>query len=394
MNPLEKFERVEERWHLAIEKDRIKSLSFSREVGRAVRVIVNGKVGFASAVGESFEKIEKIATELARFSGEELDSFPPRSSSIRTPKIYDSKVEELTPDELKSIGEEIIDSARRGSVASGCVEIAKIDTKIENPEFSGEYSETSTFVFVEVVREGSAYNYTQSRKVRVDVEKVVELADRLAGRPSKIAGGKNVQVSLSPIAMNQLLSHTLYPAFSAENVVKGRSPVVVGSDFGWNFRIFDDPLIDWGLNSYPFDDEGVKAKKRELYSESVKSLLSNWKFSKILKVEPGNALREESTSYPEISTSNVVIDIDVEDFDISETMYVHSLVGAHTANPVNGDFSVECSNAVLGGKPVRAMLYGNVYDVLKGVLCQTKPEQIDSTVCGTVLFDRGTIKIV
>jgi len=155
---------------------------------------------------------------------------------------------------------------------------------------------------------------------------------------------------LSPLAVNQLLSYTLYPAFSAENVAKGRSPIKTGVDFGWN--------------------------------------------------PPGNALREESTSYPAIAPSNVVLDIEVDRCDGfnemcgNNTLYVHSLVGAHTANPVNGDFSVECNNAFLRGKPVRAMLYGNIYDALKRVVCQSKPKQVDNTVCGNVLFEKGAFNVV
>jgi Predicted Zn-dependent proteases and their inactivated homologs len=54
-------------------------------------------------------------------------------------------------------------------------------------------------------------------------------------------------------------------------------------------------------------------------------------------------------------------------------IYVHDVVGAHTANPMSGDFSVELSNPFMvdGGSfeyPVRkAMLSGNVFDMLKEI---------------------------
>ncbi len=56
-----------------------------------------------------------------------------------------------------------------------------------------------------------------------------------------------------------------------------------------------------------------------------------------------------------------------------QAIYVHDVVGAHTANPMSGDFSVELSNpfVVNGGSfeyPVRkAMLSGNVFDMLKEI---------------------------
>ena len=55
-------------------------------------------------------------------------------------------------------------------------------------------------------------------------------------------------------------------------------------------------------------------------------------------------------------------------------MYVHSVVGAHTANPMSGDFSVEISNPFWMedgefASPIRsAMLSGNVYEMHKEIV--------------------------
>jgi PmbA protein len=54
-------------------------------------------------------------------------------------------------------------------------------------------------------------------------------------------------------------------------------------------------------------------------------------------------------------------------------VYVHNVVGAHTANPTSGEFSVELSNAfwMEGGEyetPIRsAMLSGNVFDMHRDI---------------------------
>ncbi len=55
-------------------------------------------------------------------------------------------------------------------------------------------------------------------------------------------------------------------------------------------------------------------------------------------------------------------------------IWIHDVVGAHTANPFSGDFSVEISNPPFwmegGGEPVEpirtAMLSGNVFEMLGG----------------------------
>jgi PmbA protein len=54
-------------------------------------------------------------------------------------------------------------------------------------------------------------------------------------------------------------------------------------------------------------------------------------------------------------------------------IYVHGVVGAHTANPLSGDFSVEMSNPFWArdgelAEPIRgAMLTGNFFDLLHSV---------------------------
>ena len=58
---------------------------------------------------------------------------------------------------------------------------------------------------------------------------------------------------------------------------------------------------------------------------------------------------------------------------MSRVVYVHNVVGAHTANPMSGEFSVELSNAfwMEDGSfetPIRsAMLSGNVFELHKEI---------------------------
>ncbi|MDD1674200.1 MAG: metallopeptidase TldD-related protein, partial [Methanomicrobiales archaeon] len=59
-----------------------------------------------------------------------------------------------------------------------------------------------------------------------------------------------------------------------------------------------------------------------------------------------------------------------ERIDDERCIYIHDVVGAHTANPASGDFSVEISNPIWMengeyGRPIRkAMLAGNVFSLL------------------------------
>ena len=59
--------------------------------------------------------------------------------------------------------------------------------------------------------------------------------------------------------------------------------------------------------------------------------------------------------------------------EIKEGVLTTSVLGAHTANPISGDFSVEASNAfkIENGEvayPIKkAMISGNIFEIMKSV---------------------------
>jgi PmbA protein len=69
---------------------------------------------------------------------------------------------------------------------------------------------------------------------------------------------------------------------------------------------------------------------------------------------------------------------------------VTGVIGAHTANPVSGDFSVEARNVFLvedgeAGRPIRSlMLAGNVFELLKSIKAGTDARMVGSVVVPTV----------
>ncbi len=72
---------------------------------------------------------------------------------------------------------------------------------------------------------------------------------------------------------------------------------------------------------------------------------------------------------------NLVIEYPSSDI-VAETqtgVLVHSVIGAHTANPYSGDFSIEARNSFLveNGEvkqPIKSlMIAGNIFDMLKNI---------------------------
>uniref|UniRef100_UPI002FE0D3E4 metallopeptidase TldD-related protein n=1 Tax=Methanothrix soehngenii TaxID=2223 RepID=UPI002FE0D3E4 len=89
----------------------------------------------------------------------------------------------------------------------------------------------------------------------------------------------------------------------------------------------------------------------------------------------GNSVRSGYSDLPRVGSRNLIID-SPSAYDLqaeTEGYLVHGLIGAHTANPISGDFSVEARNAFRispGGdaQPIRSlMLAGNIFEILKTI---------------------------
>ena len=385
-----------------IERGQIKTLESSDFTKFAVRVIVNGRVGFATANELSLEVCEK-AVKIARVSEEKLKGFPNEKPS-RVEGIYDKRVETATPEKIFECVEEMLSPALELKVnpSSGFVEFSCEEVKLINS--SGvelSYKSTLCSAFLECVyRNSSGFEMDESRMLNVDFEFIGRKSAELAlesVNPQKVEGVYDV--ALSPIAIHELLSYTLYPAISLENVLKGKSPLTnLNKDYLGNLTIVDDGTLDYGLMSAPFDDEGVSTREKTVFENGVlKSYITDLRHANLANVEPsGNGFRGDDL-YPTTSPTNVVLEFDEFTDNYDNCVYVHAFIGAHTSNPVSGDFSLELLNAFLikngEKKPVRAMLYGNVYDLLNKISAFCRDvRQIENTVTPTIVFE--SVKLV
>lgn len=385
---------------ISIEKGRIKLIESSEDSDYAVRVIVNGKVGFATSSNLSIELCER-AIKIARISEEKLKELP-IGKKVDVEGVYDTKVERIDSDWLIESAETLINSAKEvGAVnpAQGYVEASVEEIRLMN-SYGTDLEEKLTMceAFLEcVIEDSSAFEFDQSRTSKIDLEFVGKRSAEIAVeslKAEKIEKG-TYDVVLSPIAVHELLSYALYPAFLAENVLKRRSPLTeIGKQYLGEITLIDDGTIPYGLISFSFDDEGVEPKETIVFEEGMlRSYITDFRHALEMSIEPtGNGLRGDDL-YPTTSPTNVVLEFREESKDIEEdALVVHALIGAHTSNPVSGDFSLECMNAFLvrGGerKAVKSvMIYGNVYKLLKNVEAFGKDiRQIENTITPSIRF--------
>lgn len=214
---------------------------------------------------------------------------------------------------------------------------------------------------------------------KIAKQSVDEALSKLGGKSIKSGNYKTI---IYNEAMVQLLE-TFAGTFSADAAQKGLSLLkdkegeMIASKI---VTIVDDPLLDDGLASAPFDDEGVATFTKELVSNGkLITLLHNLKTAHKAGVKTtGNGFKSSYASSVDVSKSNLYLQKGEKPLDelmkeINEGLMITDLAGLHSgANAVSGDFSLAAKGFyVKNGKksfPVEQItVAGNYFDLLKNI---------------------------
>ncbi|NOZ82302.1 MAG: TldD/PmbA family protein [Euryarchaeota archaeon] len=354
------------------------------ERGFGVRVLGGGRLGFGYST--HLETAVERALEIARCSAKaELEFAAPES--YPEAKVYDRSVEALDVEQGRELLMQAVHACSEHATPTQA-SMSWACTRREVYNTSGvEAEQRSTEVGVHVMAvagNASGIHFASARSLgKVSFAEVGRRAGWLA-KSSKNASGAPERVEsvvLKPVAVAELLEHVLVPAFSAENVQRGRSMLAskLGEQvFCENFSLYDDPTLPFSAGSCSFDDEGVATKRKALVERGVlraylHSLLTARRAG---ESSTGNAFRSSYASQPEIDATNLVVS-GGGGAEEDGALVVHGLIGAHTANVVSGDFSLETRNAFYDGTPVRkAIIAGNVYEMLSTASFGSDAEEV------------------
>ena len=361
------------------------------EAGIGIRVIKDNKIGFAFT--SNLNKISETAkqsienTKLNKI--DENYSFAEVEKVKDVKKVYDKRFNDLDLNEsvelLKSVISQAIDSGcevtESGFSASAgrSLILNSNDVSIEN---NGTGFGISLSVTIQKDGEvATAYNSSSSRFYDLDGEKLANEVCDLAKSSlnSKPIETDNYNVVLDYYAATGLLQ-TFITAFDGENVARGRSILKdkIGSEIvNPSLSIIDNPLLEKGMNTTRCDGEGSVSETTELIKDGVLNsfIYDIYTANKEGVKTTSNGYRGSYLSTPMISPSNLEFKFD-EMKDLSEIkkgVLTTSVLGAHTANPISGDFSVEANNAfkIENGEitePInKAMISGNIFEIMKQV---------------------------
>ena len=243
---------------------------------------------------------------------------------------------------------------------------------------------------------------------KLDVKKLGEEAaqEAASGLHAEPVPAGNYRMILRYDAMQSLLA-TFCGIFSAENaqqglsLLKGREGEKIAADC---VTLMDDPLLEGGFDSAPFDGEGVASKTKAVVENGVlKTLLHNRKTAKKQGVaSTGNALRPGLSAPITVAPTNFFFKpgdktLAELEADMSDGLVITDLSGLHAgANMTSGDFSLLSKGYLLkGGKRVQPVeqitIAGNFYDVLKNIRAIGSDLLFPASGVGSSSVDVGTL---
>jgi PmbA protein len=383
---------------LSLKSGIIDSAITTRTWGLGIRTIREGRIGFSST-SDPIRWRECLEAAIA--SGEvatpqKWEGLPePQNLNMRAPTADPAVLPDLKI--ATNLMEDLLEGAENHSevrVTGGEVDLFQGEVRLWNSHGIVYHSpRTRVSVSLETIQgESTGYEFDSSAFLDVDAKKVGQKAAFLAAHGAKggdIESGI-YEIILSPIASAQLIGQVIIPALSGRNVHAGRSFLagkVGAACMGSAISLFDDPFAR-GLGSTDWDAEGTPARRIDFVHEGVLQgfaydLKTAYRYH---ENSTGSAVRSGFGGSPSIGIHNLILEGERSDIFDERVLFIHDVVGAHTANPLSGDFSVELSNAYWMAEnepkePVRHALYaGNVFNLLCCVVGLGKESRVTGSL--------------
>ncbi|RJU90874.1 MAG: TldD/PmbA family protein [Candidatus Poseidoniales archaeon] len=364
---------------LDIEAGKVTMAAGGGEGGFGVRVVQNGRFGFAHMVDVTgAEKAVQQAIKIAAMSPK-IDGFvlPSEQDAAPVAGLFDSAILDVQPETLLEQADALLASVasldQRAVVTGGGLGVsatASILMTSEGIESSGVTTSHGLGVQVTIDVDGgltSSYQGESSRSLMNDVPACVEQAvhwAQITQHPIAMdSGAVDAPVLFTSEGIAPLFSMVVPPAMTGEKLVRkesfwsGKQNQRVLAD---HLSIVDEGRLEGGMSSGARDGEGVPRRQQTLINDGhlVGSLWSTRDAAQQVAegrieaaISTGSASAGGHQSPPSTGCTELMLsskrggqswDQLVEQMD--NGFIVNGVMGAHTANPTSGDFSVTTSS--------------------------------------------------
>ena len=387
----------------------------SLQSGIALRVVKNGRMGLAHTRNlldrEALVRQALIGAE----NGVEVTFRMPLTRNLPELETYAPAIDKLRKEELLDRGRAVIDYIK--SRVEGQVNLGKD----YGTEHQGVLNSAGTFlesrhsqftIYTNMIFPGTgsgllkfAIARDQTSIPQDELDELIELY-RLSATEI-VPPTRLMPVIFTPFTLFALLSR--FSAASAPvNLYNRVSPLCgklgekIVSD---KLSLYQDPWAKDMLSSVAFDSEGTPTRRLDLIKEGVFSgYPTDLNYAAKLGVEPsGNGFRGSVEALPSAHAINVCVapgDKSLQEMisGIKEGLIVHALMGAHSGNVLNGDYSVGVSSGFLiregkiVGRVKDCLLSGNAYDTLSHIASiENKCENLGSHKIPSILCENVSV---
>ncbi|HYN87819.1 MAG TPA: TldD/PmbA family protein, partial [Ardenticatenaceae bacterium] len=361
-----------------VARGEVEKLSRAGSKGLGVRVIRDGRMGYAYTSDfspESLSKTVAAAISLAEVAdGDEYRRLPdPRPvDGDQDLQIDDPAIAEMAMDAHVDFARRVEAAAlaadERVVMTNRCTFFSHVqEVYLANSKgFSGQYRKTfAAGYLMAMARDGEEratgfHMQAASRLADLDPEALGAEAGRkavglLGGRPVPT---QRAPVVYSPYAAAQLLG-AVARALTARamqrnrSFLQGKMGTVVASDV---VTLLDNGRLPGGLATRPFDDEGVPTSATRLIDEGVLQavLYDSYTAARDGTTSTGNADRSSHREVPTLMPSNFYLQPGLQSPQeviaaVESGLYVENVMNSHSVNPITGDYSVSAQGYWIEG---------------------------------------------
>lgn len=380
------------------ETSRLKNISHTEETGAALRVVSDGRLGFATTTRlDDIDRLVENALATAAL-GETIEHSFSSATKLESPRIDDPAVRELSLDAMVETAGRAVEKVKayekKMNVETTTTRDIQEISVLTSEGFEGSFTRTvyehgvggrliegENLLHVWEHRAGSTAGFDHDALA----DEVIEQTKK--GRVNAPVSGGPTTVILTPRALIDVLM-TLHLGLNGSAVERGISPLAgkLGETaFDERITIVDDGLMDGGFGSAPFDDEGTPMQRSTLVENGrIASYLTDRRTAERLDHPPtGNGLRVKrlvqskqlsKTPTPDVTNWSMPGgETSLEELiaGVKDGVVVDSIMGILMSNLVAGDFSgnialgFRIDDGKLTGRVKDAMVAGNVYRLLK-----------------------------
>jgi PmbA protein len=382
-------------------KGEVERLTSASSSGVGVRVVKDGRLGYAYTADLSDEGLRECLTEARanlEVSSEDPGNVLPEASGHEALEgIFDPRQASVAPERKVALALDLeartraadpkvtqVESARYGDVV-GQVAIASSNG------VRGSFAVTHAWCAAVAL---AAEDGQSQVGFGVDAARALDdldpgpVAAEAASRAVRMLGATKPPTRTVPVVFDRMVAPSLVgvllAGLSAEEVQKGRSLFAdkLGQRVGASgLRLVDDGRLVDGPGAAPFDAEGVPTRRTVLIEDGVLQcfLHNTATAARGNATSTGNAGRASFKSTPGVSANNLFLapgELDQAGLLVQagEGLLVQDVSGVHSgANPITGDFSVGVSGLLFRGgelaEPVReATVAAQLLDILRGIV--------------------------